>query len=181
MKRTETKKTERGPKPAVIDRCVKALDRMMADVGEGQMPMTAKERKRTLRLRKGGRDVARTLAHLASKYGVDGFAPTGDTLEDIAYVERLAPLAKEAASFSALLADLLFQADGRVRGVVCHACTLLQGLAARDTRVAQDLAPVTASFSTREARRRNAAHKAASAPPSDAATNAPLSPPAKGA
>ena len=178
MKRNSKTKSEHGPKAAVIDGCVKALERMMATIGEGQKPMTSKERRRTLKLKKGGRDLGRTLAQLASKHGIDGLAPTSEMLDDIAYVERLAPLATQAANLSALLADLLLQADGRAWTVACTTYALLQGLAARDTRVAQDLAPVVASLSTRDVRRRNAALKATAAAPPVTTSDAP---PAKGA
>src|SRR5580658_11372077 len=88
------------------------LDAMASSIGHGAKRLTAKERQRQLKLRTGGVDTARTLATLASRYGVDTVVDVPAMLQNLATLEELQPLLDSATNLQQTVHDQVLVAAG---------------------------------------------------------------------
>jgi hypothetical protein len=122
------------------------LDAMASSIGQGAKRLTPKERQRKLKLRTGGVDTARTLATLASRYGVDSVVDVPAMLQNLAQIEELQPLLDSATNLQQTVHDQVLVAAGDSWGSATTIYTVLQRKALSDPRIADDLAPVAAKF-----------------------------------
>jgi hypothetical protein len=145
-----------GPSQATVDACEKLIAQVRDRVAPGDKPLTAKERRRTLKLRRGGHGTARSLAAIAAKSGVGSAVPVEQMLRDVEYAERLQGLAHDVTNLGVVLGDLILQADGRAWKVAVKAYSVLKRFAADDPTIEAQLEPIIGAFATK-GRGKNAA------------------------
>jgi len=129
-----------------IDSCVTDLGRLTATVSNGAKALSAQERKRMPRPRKDGASIAREIAQLATKYGVDGIVDATGMVNAVTDSERLAPLDKAAANFSVLVHDRAFTADAAAWKSATTGYTMLKRMAKDNPDLARDLSGIAASL-----------------------------------
>ena len=96
---------------SAIDSCVADLGRHSVTISGGVKPLSTEERRRMARSPKDGASIAREIAQLAVKYGVDGIVGVDGMLSAVTESEQFAPLDKAASNFSVLVHDRAFAAD----------------------------------------------------------------------
>ena len=169
MKKIQSKDSPESVAQKDIDSCVTDLGRLTDTIGRGAKPLTSQERKQLPKPRRDGHVIARELAQLAVKYGIDGAVKVDEMLNAVSEVEQLKPLDAGAANFSALVRDRVLEADARAWKIATTIYTFLQRMAVDDADVARDLMKVAASF----AKRKPVAKKPQAAPAKSVAVEKP--------
>jgi len=129
-----------------VDSCVTELGRLSATMSNGVKPLSAQDRRRLPRSRKDGASIAREIAQLAMKYGVNGIVDTEGMLGAVTDAERLAPLDKVAANFSVLVHDRAFAAEAAAWKSATTGYTMLKRLAKDNPDLARDLVGIAATL-----------------------------------
>jgi hypothetical protein len=129
-----------------VDSCVTDLGRLTSTVSNGVKPLSTQERRHLPRARKDGASIAREIAQLATKYGVDGIVDATGMLNAVTDSERLAPLDKAATNFSVLVHDRAFAADAAAWKSATTGYTVLKRLAKDNPDLARDLSGVAATL-----------------------------------
>jgi hypothetical protein len=114
----------------------------------GPLPaLTSKDRKRSLKLRKGGEKVVPTLLALSDRIGLNVPShPTSAIQANLDKVKALSPVHESVVSAEKHLGDSIFQAQSKIwEGATVH-YTVLRRLAKTDGDIANALAPVTEFF-----------------------------------
>ena len=170
------KKTTASGQPATskFDESVNLVDQANALIDDGSKPLTPKERKHLLKLRKGGEKFIPQIAALAKAHGlelsshpIDAMTAAMQTAQDHAQVlSRTTVLLK-------MIEDNLLRAHAQAWDTATLTYSMLRPLAKRDGNVAKTLAPIKAFLASgrraetrakaAEARAANAAAKAAKA------------------
>jgi hypothetical protein len=109
--------------------------------------LTSKDRKRSVRLRKGGEKVVPTLLALSDRIGLSVPSyPTAAIQANLDKVKALSPVHEGVTSAQKHLSDAIFQAQSEIwEGATVH-YTMLKRLAKTDGDVANTLAPVAEFF-----------------------------------
>jgi hypothetical protein len=131
--------------PAAIE--VESLLASVAAVAGPAPALTSKDRKRSVKLRKGGEKVVPTILALSDRLGLSlPSHPTAAIQADLDKVKTLAPVHVGIVSAEKHLGDAIFQAQSRIwEGATVH-YTVLKRLAKTDGDIANALAPVTQFF-----------------------------------
>jgi hypothetical protein len=145
-KNVSTESSSGSVAQSAIDSCVADLGRHTVTMSAGATALSAQERKRMPRPRKDGASIAREIAQLATKYGVDGIVDVNGMLSAVTQSEQLAPLDKVASNFSVLVHDRAFAADSAAWKSATTGYTVLKRLAKDNPDMARDLVGVTASL-----------------------------------
>ena len=113
--------------------------------------LTATDRKRTSKLRKGGEKVVPTLLALSNRIGLSVPAyPTATIQANLDKVKALSPVHEGVVSAEKHLGDAIFQAQSALwDGATVH-YTMLKRLAKKNGDVANALAPVTEFFAKKQ-------------------------------
>ena len=147
MKKSHSTETSSGSIAQTdIDSCVTEIGRLTATISRGGKTLTKQEKQRMPRSRKDGASIAREIAQLAKKYGVDGIVDVTGMLSSVDDSERLAPLDKVAANFSVLVHDRAFASDAAAWKSATTGYTLLKRMAKDNPDMARDLEGVAASL-----------------------------------
>jgi hypothetical protein len=108
------------------------------------------ERKRKLKVRRGGHQIIPLLAYLADKYMVTGPGISGASLGDaMAYARSLEPLVSTATELLATLKDAQFQANGDMWRTSISIYGMLKKVSEANPEVATELEPVVEWFRVR--------------------------------
>ncbi len=114
----------------------------------GPVPaLTSKDRKRSLKLRKGGEKVVPTLLALSDRIGLNiPSHPTSAIQANLDKVKTLSPVHESVVSAEKHLGDAIFQAQSKIwEGATVH-YSVLKRLGKSDGDIANALAPVTEFF-----------------------------------
>jgi hypothetical protein len=111
------------------------------------LALTATDRKRSVRLRKGGEKVIPTILALANQFGVTVAShPTGPVAADIAKAQQLAPIQKQLVTAEKQVSDAIFSAESRAWEAATVLYSILKRLAKTNGDLATALAPVAQFF-----------------------------------
>ncbi len=122
------------------------LDSITAIAGPA-LALTSKDRRRSLKLRKGGEKVVPTLLALSDRIGLSVPAyPTSAIQAHLDKLKALSPVHEGVVSAEKQLADAIFESQSKVwEGAVVH-YSVLKRLGQSDGDIANALAPVTEFF-----------------------------------
>jgi hypothetical protein len=134
------------PSQQDLSGAIETIGKLVKVVGGGQKPLTPLQRSRTTQTRAGASATVRTLGALAVKHGVDTLVDVPTMLANSEAADRIRPLAAPIANLLRLVGDLVLSADGAAWKSATAIYTILQRLAVDDGTMAQDLAPIAASF-----------------------------------
>jgi hypothetical protein len=134
------------PSQKALASAMATVGKLVEVVGSGQKPLTPLQRSRTARARPGASATVRTLGTLAVKHGVDALVDVPTMLANSDAADRIRPIAAPVANLHRLVGDLVLSADGAAWKSATAIYTILQRLAVDDGTMAQDLAPLAASF-----------------------------------
>ena len=111
------------------------------------LALTAKDRRRALRLRKGGEKVIPTITALSEQYGISVPSyPTSAITANVTQATSLVALHKQLVTATAQVSDAMFQADSKSwEGATVH-YSVLKRLAKTNGTLATALAPVSEFF-----------------------------------
>jgi hypothetical protein len=143
----EQKPTANTPTATEIDACQKLVDAAMKSFDRGGPAMTAVDRSRIVRVRKGGEKYIPKLARAAVDNGI---APNGFSIDAMTasatLVQKLEPLEETLTMLLKLVQDARLQASGTTWTTATLVYSMLEPLAARDGKVATAISPVTQFF-----------------------------------
>jgi hypothetical protein len=144
---SEQQPTASTPTATEIDACKKLVDAAMKSFDRGGPAMTAVDRSRIVRVRKGGEKYIPKLARAA----VDNhIAPNGFSIDAMtvsaALVQKLEPLEETLSTLLKLVQDARLQASGATWTTATLVYSMLKPIAARDGKVATAISPVTQFF-----------------------------------
>jgi hypothetical protein len=144
----ETKTTNSATEPKAA---VKSLLDSITTIAGPAPELTAKDRKRTSKLRKGIEKVIPTLMALSDRIGLSVPAyPTATIQANLDKVKTLSPVHEGVASAEKHLSDAIFQAQAEIwEGATVH-YSMLKRLAKTNGDVAKALAPVTQFFAHKQ-------------------------------
>jgi hypothetical protein len=134
------------PSQQALTSAIATVGKLVDVVGSGQNPLTPLQRSRTMRSREGGSAAIRTLGALAVKHGLDSLVNVPTMLANADAADRIRPIVAPIANLHRLVGDLVLSADGAGWKSATAIYTILQRLAVDDGTIAQDLAPIAASF-----------------------------------
>ncbi len=121
----------------------------------GSPAMTAEDRRRMTKVRKGGEKYIPKLARAAVASGV---TPSGYSIDEMtasaALVQKLEPLEETLSTLLKLVQDARFRASGATWTTATLVYAMLKPVAARDGKVATAIAPVKGCSSRRASRAR---------------------------
>ncbi len=122
------------------------LDSITAIAGPA-LALTSKDRRRSLKLRKGGEKVVPTLLALSDRIGLNiPSHPTSAIQANLDKVKTLSPVHESVVSAEKHLGDAIFQAQSKIwEGATVH-YSVLKRLGKSDGDIANALAPVTEFF-----------------------------------
>ncbi len=150
--KTETVATEPtadAPTATAIDGCMKLVEEAAKYFDRGGPAMTADDRRRLAKVRKGGEKYIPKLARAAVASGV---SPSGYSIDEMtaaaAMVEKLEPLEEKLQALLKLVEDARLRASGTTWTTATLVYSMLKPVAARDGKVATAIAPVKAFFAT---------------------------------
>ena len=127
-----------------------ATDRQLKDARAafaGVQRLKPIERKRKLKVRRGGHQIVPLLAYIAEKYAVMGPEISGASLGDaMAYARSLEPLVSAAGELYATLKDAQFHANGTMWRTSISLYGMLRKVSEENPHVASELAPVVEWF-----------------------------------
>ncbi len=147
MSRTNHPKEETTTSSATESPEVKSFLDSITTIAGPVPALTSKDRKRSVKLRKGGEKVVPTLLALSDRIGLSiPSYPTSAMQADLDKLKELSPLHEGVVSVEKHLGDAIFQAQSRVWEAATVHYTVLQRLARKDGDIANALAPVTEFF-----------------------------------
>jgi hypothetical protein len=178
-------KTTRKTKPKgsdvgsnVLEEAQGLLKQVTAIVGTAPA-LTAKDRQRSAKLRKGGETVIPTVATLSEQFGLTVSShPTKTMVAKAKQAQSLIPLHKQLVTATKNVADQMFSANSESWAAAQVHYSMLRRLAKTDGDLATALAPIEEFFARRstsvraERSAKKAALKAAKAPKAPAAAEA---------
>jgi len=148
MKNTTTKKVSSSS--TKIEESIKLLARATKAIG----PITrlsAQDRSRGLKARRGGHQVAPTIAAIATKYGISTPDMNGDLINtSLAQVQSLAPLVNAAADAHATIVDAHISASRTMWNASTSLYSMLKRAAVSNPSIATELKPVEEWFRHRK-------------------------------
>jgi hypothetical protein len=126
---------------------VKNLLASITAVAGPPLALTVKERRRTVRLRKGGEKVIPTITALSEQYGINVPShPTSDITASLEQAKNLVAIHKQLVTATKHVSDAIFQAESKGwQGATVH-YSVLKRLARTDGDIAEALAPVSEFF-----------------------------------
>jgi hypothetical protein len=141
--------TAETPTATQIDACMKLVEEAVKYFDRGIPAMTAEDRRRTIKVRKGGEKFIPKLARAAVASGV---TPSGYSIDEMtasaALVQKLEPLEEKLSTLLKLVQDARIRASGATWMTATLVYSMLKPVAARDGKVATAIAPVKAFFAT---------------------------------
>jgi hypothetical protein len=112
--------------------------------------LSAKDRKRSTKLRKGGETVIPTVATLSDRYGLSiASHPTKTMVESAKKAQSLIPLYKQLVQATKQVADQMFSANSESWGAATVHYSMLKRLAKTNGDLETELAPVERFFKKR--------------------------------
>ena len=132
-----------------LDEAKSLVEKITALVGSPPA-LTATDRKRSAKLRKGGETVIQTVAALATQFGlsVPGYS-TQTMLAQLKQAQDLLPLHKQMVTALKKVEDSIFLAHSESWSSATVHYTMLRRLAKKDGDLAKALAPVSQFFAAR--------------------------------
>ena len=162
----------------------KAIDASLALVEKAGHPfanvvrMSALDRRRAAKLKRGAHQVIPTIAHLANKFAVElPGSPISGMLSDIAHAQALEPLLGAVAQLHATLKDEHLRSQARAWKTATVTYGMLRMAAEANVSVRTELESVQTWFRHRAARKSSSSNKKHAAPPALTVTE-PATPPA---
>ena len=114
--------------------------------------LSAKDRKRSLKLRKGGETVIATVAALSDQYGLSiASHPTTTMVSGAKKAQSLLPLYNQLIQATKQVSDQMFSANAQSWGAATVHYTMLKRLAKTNGDLAEALVPVQQFFAQRSA------------------------------
>jgi hypothetical protein len=165
LKNKNTKASVSSEQIADVQRAVGLASKPFATLTR----LTPAERKRNLKIRRGGHQVVPVVAELAAKYGVEAPDMSGDALAaSFATSQELGALLSNVALLHATVSDAQFNVQGSLWKHTMSLYGMLRNAASGNPDIANELKPVEEWFR----RRKSAAstQPAATAPAATAAT-----------
>jgi hypothetical protein len=151
-----SRKTNPKKKSSVVDS--NGLDQAKSLLGQvtaivGPAPaLTATDRKRSAKLRKGGETVIATVATLSDQFGLTVAShPTTTMVQKASQAKALIPLHKQLVTATKQVADQMFSANSESWAAATVHYTMLRRLAKTDGDLATALAPVKQFFAHQSA------------------------------
>jgi len=173
---TATKKTA-SSSSATIEESIKLLAQATKAIGPVQR-LSALERSRGLKAKRGGHQVAPVIAAIATKYGISIPGVNGDVINTaLAQVQSLAPLVNAAADAHATISDAHTRASRTMWSASTALYSMLKRAAKVNASIATELEPVEEWFRPRKPE----ATQDAATTSTTAATAATIGTPAKAA
>jgi hypothetical protein len=140
-------------KKTISPEALAAADRQLQEVRsafDGVARLKPIERKRNLKLRRGGHQIVPLLAYVADKYSVMGPEISGAALSDaLEYARALEPLVSAAKELLAALKDEQFHANGDLWRSSISVYGMLRKVAETHPEVATEMAPAVEWFRVR--------------------------------
>jgi len=140
-------KASKSSTSTVDANAVKSLLASITAVAGPPLALTAKDRKRAVRLRKGGEKVIPTITALSEQFGVSVPSyPTSAITANVTQASKLVAVHKQLVTATKQVADAIFQAQSKGwEGATVH-YSMLRRLSRTDGDLATALAPVTEFF-----------------------------------
>ena len=137
---------------ALVQQIVPQFDAMEAQLG-ADPPLSPAEKRRSLRMRKGGGPIVTTIGDLvrSGPLGSSGLVDVDQMQQALARATALQPLATRLAAFHNHVLDLIFVGESTSWSKAVHAYGLLKRLSRTDADLATALEPVTAFFTPKKA------------------------------
>ncbi len=147
MSRTSHPKETTTTSSATEPREAKAFLDSITTIAGPVPALTSKDRRRSLKLRKGGEKVVPTLLALSDRIGLSVPShPTSAIQANLDKVKALSPVHESVVSAEKHLGDAIFQAQSKIwEGATVH-YSVLKRLSKSDGDIANALAPVTEFF-----------------------------------
>jgi hypothetical protein len=143
---THPKETTTTSSESVPSEVQSFLDAVTAIAGP-KLALTSKDRRRSVKLRKGGEKIVPTILALSDRIGLTVPShPTAAIQANLDKVKTLSAVLEGVVSAQKHLADALFQAHSEIWGGATVHYTMLKRLAKGDGDVANALAPATEFF-----------------------------------
>ncbi|MGI5861618.1 MAG: hypothetical protein ACOX6T_06110 [Myxococcales bacterium] len=145
----------KNPTPETLADLEARLKAIATDVAAFGIDLTAEERVRTTKFRKGGERIVELLARLAQQYSLTlPGLPVESMLNDLALAEDVRPLSTQAESLANTLSDTVLQAESECWWVATAYYTALLRIADSDPKLAEALKPAVDFFSTGRRRKK---------------------------
>jgi hypothetical protein len=126
-----------------VTQAIGQLSAIEASIGPTP-PITAADKRRSIRMRKGGAAIAATIGALAQQHQAElPSIQVAPMMAALARVETLQPLVTSVTAFTQRLNDVVFSAQSAAWTIALKFYAVLQRMAATDSALASALAPVT--------------------------------------
>jgi hypothetical protein len=143
-----------------VRKAIATLHALEKDLGISAPNLTARQKQRTARYRKGGDSVIGTLSAVATQSGATvGTLPVDEMHDMLAMAKSVDELRLKLSIFDAHLSAFAFSARAAAWSTAMQYYALLQRMAKRNGNIAEALAPVTKFMSMHDPRRKRAAGK----------------------
>lgn len=133
---------------ANIDEAAKLVDQAIAAINPGGPAMTTTQRRRTVKIRKGGEKFIPILVEIATTYAITSpVHAVGEMTTQLELVQKLVPLLRRVQVLLKLLEDTDLTANSDMWGTATFVYSVAKHMAKRDGNIALALAPVEEFFS----------------------------------
>jgi hypothetical protein len=176
MSHSTHSKQEVKNSPIGVEEAKKLLASIQEMVGPAPA-LSVKDRKRSLKLRKGGETVIPTVVALSEQFGLNVAShPTSEIMAKLNQAQSLIPLHKQLVTMVKHVADVIFAAHSASwEGSTVH-YSMLRRLSKTDGDLETALAPVTEFFAQKKAAAKPTAAEATAGATTPAASSAPAAP-----
>jgi hypothetical protein len=128
----------------------KAVQQVVAAINPGVPAMTVTDRRKAVKVRKGGEKYLPLLAELAATYGVQTSIHSVSAMTaSAAMVQQLAPLKRQAQVLLKMVEDIELRANSGMWGTATFVYSALKRIAAQDGDLALTLAPIEEFFTNK--------------------------------
>jgi len=135
---------------SLVNTTIAHLDVATGKLTSSSPALSADEKARTAKLRKGGERIIPQLATLIQKAGLDGVSiPVDDMLSNLEQGQTLMPLQQRLGEASKAVEDQIFRVHTASWQTAMHGYAALQRLSVNDGALAASLQPITDFFAYR--------------------------------
>jgi hypothetical protein len=167
----------RVPSPELVTHWLSEIDGLVTELGSYLDALTPDQRRRELKIRKGGERHIPLIADTATRYGLSFPGGTADEIRaNLDVISALSPVLTRLQAASGIVGDTIFRARGNAWRGTTSAYTMLSRMAKNVPSIAREIAPATEFFAPKRK------SKVAAAPPVGAVSGsvAPVTQPGGG-
>lgn len=135
------------PSQKQVDSFIERVEALSEELQEFTVSLSADQRKRTIKFRRGGEGVVSAVAVLADKHGLSLPATsTAGMASDLTLAQRLAPLAMAVSALQQRIDDTVLEAQGESWWAATAYYTVLSRMASGDPELQTALKPLIDFF-----------------------------------